>query len=303
MKLSNEAKVGIVIFISAIIFFGGVMYLREVDFQQKDRSFFILYDNVSGLKEGSQVVLAGFSVGKVNRMTLAGSQIAVEVSVQKNVLLSTDARAEIKSSSLMGGKIIALTPGRAGRDLANGDTLHGSYQADLTELTSTLAPIGSDVLRILDNVNTTFDENTRRGIKDIVQQIGRASQQVNQVVDIQGSKLDRVLNNFSVVSANLVRFTGGLDTMAHGQRLTLDSSLAAIRAMTENLHQASQNIQNTTRSLDTVFARVKSGQGTLGLMVQDEGLYRHVDSVAINLNEVLQEMKSTPGKYIRFSIF
>ena len=58
----------------------------------------------------------------------------------------------------MGGKLIAITPGTESTMLHNGDTLTGSYEADLTELTSTLAPISSNVLGILERVNTTFDE-------------------------------------------------------------------------------------------------------------------------------------------------
>ncbi len=303
MKLNNETKVGIVVFFTGIIFFGGIMYMRDISFGGKEHSLVVMYGNVNGLKEGNPVTIAGYTIGKVSSIALAGTQIAVGVSIENDVHLTDQAKAEIKSASLMGGKLIAVTPSDQGRVLRSGDTLRGTYEADLSELTSTLAPIGSDVLGILDKVNATFNETTRQGIQNIVQDVGRASKQVNTIVDVQGNKLDRVLNNFSIVSAVLVRFSQRLDTMAGAQRATLDSSMAAIHAMTENLHQAAMHIQSTTQSLDTVIGRVERGEGTLGHIMSDDALYYHIDSVAVNLNGVLRDMRDTPGKYIRFSIF
>ena len=37
MKLSNEVKLGMAIFAAVVVFVGGVVYLRGVDFQKRDR--------------------------------------------------------------------------------------------------------------------------------------------------------------------------------------------------------------------------------------------------------------------------
>ena len=187
MKLSNEIKLGMVIFAAVIVFVGGMIYLRGVDFQKREYALTIFYNNVNGLQEGNPITIAGLSVGKVEEMKLVGTAIAVKVQIQNKVQFPVDSKAYIKSSSLMGGKLIAITPGIQSEVLKNGDTLTGSYEADLTELTSTLAPISSNVLGILERVNTTFDEKTRGNIQNILADVNRSSAELERIIHAEGA--------------------------------------------------------------------------------------------------------------------
>ncbi len=303
MKLSNEVKVGMAVFVAVIIFFAGVMYLRGVSFKKSDYSLTIVYENVGGLRPGSPIMVAGYTVGKVEDMQLYGAGIAVQASIESDVHLPKDSQALIKSASIMGGKFIAITPGNSAQTLASGDTLRGTYQPDLTELTSTLAPISSNVLGILQNVNNTFDEKTRRGLQNIVLDVDKATAELEQIIRSQGGKIDYVVGNLTTMSENLARFSTGLDTMAVGQRSKLDSSLAIVRSIASNLQTASEELKSTTRSLDAVAQRIEMGQGTIGLLSRDPRLYNNLDSLAANLNSLVIDLKENPTRYVRLSLF
>jgi phospholipid/cholesterol/gamma-HCH transport system substrate-binding protein len=303
MKLSNEVKVGMAVFVAVIIFFAGVMYLRGVSFQKTEYALTIIYENVGGLRAGSPIMVAGYTVGKVEDLQLHGAGIAVHASIESDVHLPNDSQALIKSASIMGGKYIAITPGISLQTLANGDTLRGSYQPDLTELTSTLAPISSNVLGILQNVNTTFDEKTRRGLQNIVVDVDKATSELEKIIRKQGGKIDYVVGNLSSMSENLARFSTGLDTIAVSQRSKLDSSLAIVRAIAGNLHTASEELKSTTRSLDAVAQRIEMGEGTIGLLSRDPRLYNNLDSLAANLNSLVIDLKENPTRYVRLSLF
>ena len=303
MKLSNEIKLGMAVFAAVIVFVGGVIYLRGVDFQKREYTLTILYNNVNGLQEGNPITIAGLAVGKVEDLKLVGTAIAVKVQIQNKVLFPIDSRAFIKSSSLMGGKLIAIVPGIESEMLHNGDTLTGSYEADLTELTSTLAPISSNVLGILERVNTTFDEKTRHNIQNILSDVNRSSTELEHIIHNEGLRLDYAIGNFGTFSANLSRFAMNLDSIALSQRTNLDTSMATIRIVAANLHQASENLKSTTQSLDVVLAKIEKGQGTLGKLVHEEKLYNDIDSLASNLNLLVKDLKDNPGKYVKVSVF
>ncbi len=303
MKLSNEIKLGMVIFAAVIVFVGGMIYLRGVDFQKREYSLTIFYNNVNGLQEGNPITIAGLAVGKVEEMKLVGTAIAVKVQIQNKVQFPVDSKAYIKSSSLMGGKLIAITPGTESTMLHNGDTLTGSYEADLTELTSTLAPISSNVLGILERVNTTFDEKTRGNIQNILADVNRSSAELEHIIHDEGQRLDFAIGNFGMFSSNLSRFAVNLDTIALSQRNNLDTSMAAIRVVTYNLQQASENLRSTTQSLDIVLNKIEKGQGTLGKLVQEEKLYDDIDSLASNLNLLVKDLRENPAKYVKVSVF
>jgi phospholipid/cholesterol/gamma-HCH transport system substrate-binding protein len=303
MKLSNEARLGIVVFLSAIIFVGGIIYLRGINLQKKEYSLTIFLDNVNGLSEGSVITVAGFAIGRVESMRLSGTAIAVDVSIQNKVHLARDSKALIKSSSIMGGKLIAIIPGSLPTTLQDGDTLNGAYEADLTELTSTLAPISSNVLGILERVNSTFDEKTRRHIQVILADFSKTSAGLNQIVQTEGQKLDYALGNFALFSANLSRFALNLDSMVVSQRTNLDSSMFAIRNVTYNLREASENMKSTSLALDQILVKIERGQGTLGKLIRDQHLYDHIDSTAVNLNLLLKDIRENPSKYVQISVF
>jgi phospholipid/cholesterol/gamma-HCH transport system substrate-binding protein len=303
MKLSNEVKLGMAIFAAVIVFVGGIIYLRGVDFQKREYTLTILYNNVNGLQEGSPITIAGLAVGKVEELKLIGTAIAVKVQIQNKVQFPVDSKAYIKSSSLMGGKLIAITPGIESAVLHNGDTITGSYEADLTELTSTLAPISSNVLGILERVNTTFDEKTRRNIQGILADVNRSSSELERIIRNEGQRLDFAIGNFASFSSNLSRFAINLDSIALSQRVNLDTSMATIRIVTYNLQQASQNLKSTTQSLDVVLGKIEKGHGTLGKLIYEEKLYNDIDSLASNLNLLVKDLRENPGKYVKVSVF
>ena len=303
MKLSNEVKLGMAIFAAVIVFVGGIIYLRGVDFQKREYTLTILYNNVNGLQEGNPITIAGLAVGKVEELKLIGTAISVKVQIQNKVQFPVDSKAYIKSSSLMGGKLIAITPGIESEVLHNGDTLTGSYEADLTELTSTLAPISSNVLGILERVNTTFDEKTRHNIQSILSDVNRSSAELERIIHDEGQRLDFAIGNFASFSSNLSKFAINLDSIALSQRTNLDTSMATIRIVTYNLQQASQNLKSTTQSLDVVLGKIEKGHGTLGKLVHEEKLYNDIDSLASNLNLLVKDLRENPGKYVKVSVF
>jgi phospholipid/cholesterol/gamma-HCH transport system substrate-binding protein len=303
MKLSNEVKLGMAIFAAVIVFVGGIIYLRGVDFQKREYTLTILYNNVNGLQEGNPITIAGLAVGKVEEMKLIGTAIAVKVQIQNKVQFPVDSKAYIKSSSLMGGKLIAITPGIESGVLHNGDTLTGSYEADLTELTSTLAPISSNVLGILERVNSTFDEKTRHNIQGILADVNRSSSELERIIHDEGQRLDFAIGNFALFSSNLSRFAINLDSIALSQRTNLDTSMATIRIVTYNLQQASQNLKSTTQSLDVVLGKIEKGHGTLGKLIHEEKLYNDIDSLASNLYLLVKDLRENPDKYVKVSVF
>ncbi|MDR2161273.1 MAG: outer membrane lipid asymmetry maintenance protein MlaD [Desulfovibrio sp.] len=70
------------------------------------------FASVSGLRPGARVEIAGVSVGKVIGISLQdGFRAKVTLQMDKNVALSGDTIASIKTSGLIGDKYVRLSPG------------------------------------------------------------------------------------------------------------------------------------------------------------------------------------------------
>ncbi len=303
MTLSNEAKIGIAVFLAVIILVGGIIFLKGIDFRSKEYRLTLFYGNVNGLAEGSPITIAGLNIGKVQDMRLAGNVIAVGVTIDNKVNISNDSKAFIKSSSLMGGKQIAIIPGVSPDILKDGDILTGAYEADLTELTSTLSPISTNVLGILERVNTTFDDPTRRNIQSILLELNRAAKDLQLVIQQQGGHIDHAVGNFSTFSDDMSRFAKRLDTIAVSQKGNIEDGVKSIRVTAKTMEEASGRFKDASTSIDNVFKKIERGDGSLGKLMNDDRLYNHLDSLIMSLNELAKDLKANPKRYVNVSVF
>ncbi|MGB3648531.1 MAG: outer membrane lipid asymmetry maintenance protein MlaD [Desulfobulbales bacterium] len=80
------------------------------------------FDNVSGLKVGAVVEIAGVGVGKVAKIELGEQGLArVEMLIKPEVNISADAIASIRTQGLIGDKYIKIIQGADEEMLADGD--------------------------------------------------------------------------------------------------------------------------------------------------------------------------------------
>jgi len=83
------------------------------------------FESTSGLSEGAAVELAGVSVGTVDAIFLdkKAYEAVVVMSIEDGVELQEDTIASVRSTGLIGDKIVSLTPGGADEILAPGSEI------------------------------------------------------------------------------------------------------------------------------------------------------------------------------------
>ena len=97
------------------------------------------FKSAAGLKAGSQVEIAGVQVGQVDSIRFdPNRQMAkVRLKIQKDIVLTDDVIASVKTSGLIGDRYIKLTPGGSDLVLKPGDQITETESAiDFEELIS-----------------------------------------------------------------------------------------------------------------------------------------------------------------------
>ncbi|MDD3618398.1 MAG: outer membrane lipid asymmetry maintenance protein MlaD [Desulfobulbaceae bacterium] len=109
---------------------GGRMYVLEAEF-----------GNISGLKEGADVQIAGVKVGTVKQLTLNEDAYAmVTMQIDRGVQVPLDSIASVKSQGIIGDKYIQITLGGDEQFFAAGETMTETESAvDLESLISKFA--------------------------------------------------------------------------------------------------------------------------------------------------------------------
>lgn len=142
-KTSLELGVGIFVLIGILCV--GYLTIRLGKMELLGNEHYYLnarFLSVEGLKKGAQVVIAGVEVGQVDHIALdAEEQVAiVRMRIRKDVTLTDDVIASVKTSGLIGDKYIKLSPGGSDQVLKEGEMITETESSlDIEELISKYA--------------------------------------------------------------------------------------------------------------------------------------------------------------------
>lgn len=139
-KSSVEIAVGV--FVLICILCVGYLTIRLGKLELMGGNYYTLsarFQSVSGLKAGAQVEIAGVQIGQVDSVDLdPDDQVAIiKLRIKKDIHLTDDVIASVKTSGLIGDKFVNLSPGGSDDILKSGDTITETESAlDLEELIS-----------------------------------------------------------------------------------------------------------------------------------------------------------------------
>ena len=142
-KSSIDLGVGIFVLIGLVCV--GYLTIRLGKMEVFEAEHYFLkarFQSVSGLKTGANIEIAGVPVGKVDSISLDLKEhvALVQLKLKKDVVLTDDVIASVKTAGLIGDKYIKLSPGGSDEILEPGDTILETESAlDIEEIISKYA--------------------------------------------------------------------------------------------------------------------------------------------------------------------
>jgi phospholipid/cholesterol/gamma-HCH transport system substrate-binding protein len=88
------------------------------------------FDNISGLKPGAAVEVAGVEVGRVEEIQLTtGDRAKLVMKLSPGLKLNDDAIASIRTKGIIGDKFVKLSTGSSGKPIPNGGKIRDTESA------------------------------------------------------------------------------------------------------------------------------------------------------------------------------
>lgn len=302
MRTTKEIKTAILVLSGILLFIFIFNYLKGENLLSNARKITAVYDNVEGLASSAAVTINGHAIGKVQdiRFTEDGSgKLEVVMLVDSDFEFSKNSTAQLYESGLIGGKAIAIIPAFDGAEnVVSGDVLGSSVKPGLTELVNQrLTPLQEKIEtvmvsadQLLTNVNSVFDAETKTNLKGSIAQLKQTitsfettSNALNGLLEDNKSSITSTLNNFSGISEDL---------------LEVSTSLADA-----NLKETINGLQSTITNFDALLNDIEQGEGSVGKLMKDEGLYNNLEGALGELEALLEDMKLNPKRYVHFSLF
>ena len=269
MKLSAEAKVGLLVF-------AGIMLLTYMSFQvgefnmgrKKGQTFDIIFDSASGLSKDASVQIAGVEVGKVETIFLQEGKAHVTVRLSKETPIPDDSKALIRSVGLLGDKHVDIQLGQSDRTLAKGETISSPPTGeDINRLVGQLSSIAEDMKAVSTSLKGALGgEEGEKSLREIVGNFRDLSGTLTRVVTQNEERFDRILTHIDDMSASLNE---------------------TVRLNQENFARTVSNAQGASASLKNIFGKVDRGEGTLGRLVNEDALSENLNEALVSANDVL----------------
>ncbi|MFN3952092.1 MAG: MlaD family protein [Thermaurantimonas sp.] len=297
MKFSKEFKAGLIALVTIAFLYWGINFLKGNDIFVKKTTFYAVYENVNGLARAQSVILNGYTVGQVEKITftdLSGSRLLVEFSLSQNIRLPKNTVAMITTTDLLSGKSIVLKPGDSPDFLSKGDTLPSAidngFAEELVQLKDNFENITYHIDTFLIKINAILDDEN-------VVNLNKSIAKIAQTIDQSSHRITATIQNLEKLSQSLADQNSSLNR-------TLDNAAEITEAIkAEDLAKLIASIQNTTDELRQILADIQSGKGNLGKLTRDSTLYDNLRITTDQLNKLVLDLKYNPRRYINVSVF
>jgi phospholipid/cholesterol/gamma-HCH transport system substrate-binding protein len=139
MKKGNlELVVGVFVLAGLACLAYLAIHLGKMEVMGSGYPVVVTFDNISGLKKGAAVEVAGVDVGRVEALQLTpGDRAQVTLRLETGLKLHEDAIASIRTKGIIGDKFVKLSPGSSEKIIPPGGKIRETEAAiDLEELIS-----------------------------------------------------------------------------------------------------------------------------------------------------------------------
>lgn len=312
--LSKEVRIGLVIVAGFVILIFGMKFLKGLDLFHKGSNYYVVYDSVNGLNQGSPVVFRGFKVGSVRKLSLHPSKkgkILVTCLLTEDLILANDTKAQIFSLDILGAKGINLLEGSSPTMLMVNDTLSQSYEPSLKDQFDTeIGPLKAKLETVIQRVDTFLlftnqflNPNNSKGLPQGIQDFtvamgnlkGISSNLNNEFA--KGGALSNSFKNLDTITSTLNSRSSSLGRII----VNLDTTTSQLRRA--DLEATILQLKTVLSSASLILDSINQGKGSVGMMLKDESLYYNFLASSENLDRLLIDIRQNPKRYINISAF
>lgn len=335
MNRSREIVVGFWIVFGAVVTVVGTLWLQGSNFGRTMTEVDVLVANVGLLAEGNAVKFRGVTVGRVGTFSISagGEAVRIQLLLDGDVGLAADAVVLLSAESLFGGgqaDIVSRSAfpsydfyePRPSDQEGEVKVLGGYAMPDLTQLTAVAQEVAENMAVLTSRFDEAFGEETARNLAQAIDNLEQLTSTLGSAVEDGAEDVTRIADQIRVsaeeIAATLTAARASIErvdeVLATG---VVDSIFSNTNELTANFRDASGDVRGAAEQLantlvradsamarlDRLAARVESGEGTIGRLLNDTALALRAEGVLLQLDLLIADLRENPKKYVRLSIF
>ncbi len=260
----TRVKSGALILVSLAVLVGGYMWFSNFKISRNTRHYKVNVSRASWIQKGTLVTISGVAKGRVDEIQLYPDSVVIFISLE-DYPLRQGARAYIENQGVMGERRIDLYMG-SGDTLEQWATIPGEDSPTIGDLVEYAGQLMEDVDSLAVEARTALRGAARRTDQLQIQLSATLS-------EIEGLSRD--------LRASTHRITAKSDTSF----AKLDTLITHLDTLSLTLHQMAES------------------QGTVQRLAEDDQIYREMEKTLKSTQELLDDIRNNPRKYIHIEIF
>ncbi len=315
MNLTKEVKIGLATVIAFACFIYGFNYLKGINFFSSQNKFYAVYSDVDGLVDANPLIINGYKVGVVSNIRLSqnlSQGVVVTMLLDNSIKIPNNSIAKIVSSDIMGSKAIQLVLGNSPKYITSGDTLVSEKEENLKQsVNKTIAPLQKKAESLISSIDSVMyvvqeilNKDARKNLKGSFESFNRTFRNLEKV----SLKLDDMMETERTKVSSILTKANHLASALSDNSQNISKMIKNFSDISDSLKRANivtviNNANTTLSETSAIVKKINKGEGTLGLLVNNDSLYRKLDKSADDLDKLLVDLQMNPKRYVHFSAF
>lgn len=332
--MSKEVKIGLLALIAILSAVMGYRFVKGENLLSSSKEVHAIFEDVTGLTVSSDVTLNGYKVGSVTGINLDPANVKamkVMVRIDGDIPVPKNARLELMSDGIVGGKFLALSfdgtcagadCAQTGDQLLSGNVgLIGSMLGG-DDVGSIVGDAAGEITKVLQGIGAEGSEDRISkvviGLDASLQNIAKLTASLDRLTRANSKSMQQTFANLEQITGNLAASNAQITSMLGNLDITTqklsqvdiaktmtnaDQMLANSSATVEQLQTTLKETTEAIEQFGEVAAKFNEGDGSLSRLLNDKQLYDNLASTSNNLSLLLQDMRLNPKRYVHLSVF
>jgi len=288
MKRRNEFAIGVSVTAATIVVIFGILFLERPDFLKSGLRLELVVDSAEGIGNGSAVLYRGVRSGTVQSVSLDQKGVIVAIKVNRTTQIPSDSTFSIGTTSVLGGKVVRITPGNASTYLKEGARVEVKSSSGSNLLPGN-PPVEGELQSLISNVDALTGKDVQQNLEASLANLRTSSKSLSAILEANQGKLAELLDS--------------LESTATQAQEPLQAARDMLEANQGQVTAALKQTRQVASDIDAILFRLREGEGTLGQALTDKSLYRNLNDTLRNLDALVTDIRDNPKKYFNMSLF
>jgi phospholipid/cholesterol/gamma-HCH transport system substrate-binding protein len=306
MTMQRTSLLGLFFLVALGVLAYFTLFMTDFTLFGKQSELVVRFSETNGLRQGDSVLVAGMRWGKIKSLAYDPSErndrrITVVASLTEDLVLREGFTIRIEDATLLGGKNLSIDPGPADGAWVNKKEtmLFGEVGRNpLAALGELIGESQKGVTRIIEDLSAiTTGVREGKGTRGRIISDPKLADDLSEAMD----RAARSLANLERITGDLAAGRGTAGELLTNREL-YDELLTTTTKLSQMLDQTTAMVgdfragngllprlfqdelmatqfASTVAKIDAIVGRVDSGQGTVGILVNDDTIARNVATI------------------------